>query len=793
MPRTGQIIPEWIQPHEAVYINDNTFFEDYTADNSGPTFLCVFTSPKGRNQLQLKKSFTDFVNEYGLPDYQTYGQAMYMPYVALFTGNAKAQCLRVTADNATYAHFIQTVSYKVEAGKLKLKFETFKRDDVTDLNMLEIYANAMSTNPVSGTEEEKAAEWKRRPLFSFAALGPGKYGRDFRIRVTHDRNADRDNEYKNYRVELISTEKGTKKLESYNVCFYIDALDPNTQITNYIDDVINDEGGKGSSRVSVKFYYDTLLEVFNEYKKVYDRNGFIPPTVVSVDRRPATTATLPDPEVVYYMAETDTVGGRTINQGTYVKYDNVNKTYNDMTFAHIENTLTTLPTYDDAQDNFLYMIPKTPATDPVTYDYFVKADTSTGGVGGNGFIQLNVVEAKKLPATKLAEEGIYYLLTADDGNFANGTYLSFTNDNGLAATTLPTPVAPENELPYTMETFDIFGYNRFTEQDDKFIEIEGGKSTIHVMDIEGVGLEGGSDGDFDPQSGLSKQERQQAIDKAYQMAFQGGKDAKVNSKRRAPVDLILDANYSVQTKKAMAALALKRMDAAVRLDTNLLTNVNDVFTMGQTLKDINTFMVSKNAGMFKTVDPITGKVIPVTNTLWMAQRYPLHVATYGNHVPMAGERYATLSGYTKNSIRPLIDADDMEIKEKLLTEYQINYIEAIDEDTYIRGTQNTSQVKNSDLSEENNVQVLLEIKRKIERMAGKRRYEFSDEDELRIFRQDCEEIFSSYKGTKCRSIDVQVSMNKWERTRSIVHVYLAIVFRTFQKRAIIEIDVNPRT
>ena len=160
---------------------------------------------------------------------------------------------------------------------------------------------------------------------------------------------------------------------------------------------------------------------------------------------------------------------------------------------------------------------------------------------------------------------------------------------------------------------------------------------------------------------------------------------------------------------------------------------------------------------------------------------------------MAGERYATLSGYTKNSIRPLIDADDMEIKEKLLTEYQINYIEAIDEDTYIRGTQNTSQVKNSDLSEENNVQVLLEIKRKIERMAGKRRYEFSDEDELRIFRQDCEEIFSSYKGTKCRSIDVQVSMNKWERTRSIVHVYLAIVFRTFQKRAIIEIDVNPRT
>jgi hypothetical protein len=197
--------------------------------------------------------------------------------------------------------------------------------------------------------------------------------------------------------------------------------------------------------------------------------------------------------------------------------------------------------------------------------------------------------------------------------------------------------------------------------------------------------------------------------------------------------------------------------------------------------------------MFRTLDPVTGRNIPVTITLWLASQIPQHYRNYGNHVPMAGENYAVLSGYVEDSIRPVIDADDLEIKEKLLREYQINYVEALDEDTYVRGTQNTSQVEDSDLSEENNVLVLMEIKRKIERLAAKRRYRWAEEEDLRMFKDSANEIFSSYRGTKCRSLDIEVKSSKWEKTRYIVHVYLAVVFRTFQKRAIIEIDVNPRT
>jgi hypothetical protein len=116
----------------------------------------------------------------------------------------------------------------------------------------------------------------------------------------------------------------------------------------------------------------------------------------------------------------------------------------------------------------------------------------------------------------------------------------------------------------------------------------------------------------------------------------------------------------------------------------------------------------------------------------------------------------------------------------------------LDEDTYIRGTQTTSQHESTDLSEENNVRVLMEIKRKIERLTYTRQFHWSEREDLRLFEESCNEIFSSYRGTKCRELTIHVDSNDWEKTRYIVHVYLEVIFRTFQKRAIVEIDVNPR-
>ena len=125
MPRSGQIIPEYLHPHEATYINDNTRYEDYVNGNADVRFLNVFASSKGRDNVLLSfTSVTDWVNEYGLPDYRRYGQPGYNAYVALSTGLAGSQSMRVMPPDAAYANMVLLAKYQVLDGKLKMKFET---------------------------------------------------------------------------------------------------------------------------------------------------------------------------------------------------------------------------------------------------------------------------------------------------------------------------------------------------------------------------------------------------------------------------------------------------------------------------------------------------------------------------------------------------------------------------------------------------------------------------------------------------------------------------------------------
>jgi hypothetical protein len=76
-------------------------------------------------------------------------------------------------------------------------------------------------------------------------------------------------------------------------------------------------------------------------------------------------------------------------------------------------------------------------------------------------------------------------------------------------------------------------------------------------------------------------------------------------------------------------------------------------------------------------------------------------------------------------------------------------------------------------------------------MISKNRYNWTEAAELKMFQEDCQQIFSSYAGNKCRSLTVKVAQTDWERTRYILHAYLEVVFRKYQERGIVEIDLNP--
>ena len=123
---------------------------------------------------------------------------------------------------------------------------------------------------------------------------------------------------------------------------------------------------------------------------------------------------------------------------------------------------------------------------------------------------------------------------------------------------------------------------------------------------------------------------------------------------------------------------------------------------------------------------------------------------------------------------------------------RLNYYQAVAENKFIRGTQSTSQNIWSDLTEENNMIVLLEMKRKLEDMVAKLTYNLAEPEDRKRFEEDAQRMFATYPGNKIREFAVEFKMSAWEEERSILHCYLSVVFRTMVKRGIIEIDINKR-
>ena len=628
MPRVGQIVPDFLHPHQATYINDNTLFEDAALEPVLDPIrtLAVFTSGKGRDNVFVDMhNSADYIREYGNPNYFLYGQPGYMPDAFLGQGRpgasrGKVYCMRVMPDNASYANLAIVVKVKVDATdpddkKLILRHEAQYFPEVTSSSnfssLLESLTNL--TPDVDG--------YKTYPVMLFYSAGRGVYGDAFRIRLSSHMQADRDNDYKNYRIEVFTTENGFERVESKQASMLSSAFETRMGevYSYYLEDVINEN----SKYIQTKVNEDILQTIFDLYK-----------------------------------AE-------------------------------------------------------------------VNPDTD-----------------------------------------------------------------------YTVETFDcIFGMNRETEYMDPTIVIERTAETYTPLDrIEGVALVGGVDGDFDINGDPTV--RENAINDMYEKAFKGEVDRRILSKRRMPCEVIFDANYEDGVKRELIELILKRYDAYGYVDAGLLNNTEEAINWANYMKDIGDRVFSKECQHYMIRDRFTGKSIPVTTTYHLASIIPPHFKDIGNQIPVVGEERGLLTNFKRNSLLPVIDADDSTVKEALYL-LRVNYYQAIGENVYIRGTQTTSQFSNdkrkwSDLSEENNMHVLLEMKRILEEYNASINYNFAEPENRRLFTEDVERVLEPYVGLKVRSMNIRFDMNEWEEERGILHCYLEVVFRTMGKRAIIEIDINKR-
>lgn len=348
----------------------------------------------------------------------------------------------------------------------------------------------------------------------------------------------------------------------------------------------------------------------------------------------------------------------------------------------------------------------------------------------------------------------------------------------------------------TLNDFDpLLGINKYTR--DKIVNytIDTTSSDDELVSLNalgGIALEGGSDGSLGADT--TKAVRDAALEDAYTEAFSGITDPYIKSKNKFPTNLILDANYSIPVKQLIASLGVSRTDCVTILDVGTgVTTKNGLLTYVK--NNLDTYVTNRTqaidgyAGKIK--DPYSNKIITVTSTYWLAGAYPINFQNNeSKHVPLAGNNFGVISGFIKNSVYPTYDEDiDANIMDELV-EGNINFARINAKQDVVRAIQETRQIINSNLSELNNVFILLDIKRDCERLCSTFEFNFSEPDDIARFNSMARDLLGVYSVAQVRSIGARYDKTAWEAERGILHMYVEFVNKDLVKTTIIEIDVN---
>lgn len=398
-----------------------------------------------------------------------------------------------------------------------------------------------------------------------------------------------------------------------------------------------------------------------------------------------------------------------------------------------------------------------------------------------------VVEAFEGTMYDFALNSASYLLSdvLDGDNNGSEKIAMYVNEDAFETVYAAYELAAPAEKRIPLQSFDpIFGINNDRTKQE-YVQIESG---IALDRLDGIAMNGGTEGALEnPPEGKMVED---VVEDLYLKAFGGELDKAILSSRRIPVKFILDANYPISVKREMVQLGLKRYDSIIHLDAGLISNNDEALQFGEETTDLNYRIVSKSYQHYEIRDPFTGKRVPVTMTYDLANNIAKHIETYGVSVPFIGETYATLTGAIKGSLLPMLDESDEDMKEKLY-DLKLNYYEAVAENIFARATQQTAQDLESDLSEENNMLITLEIKDIAERETISRRYNFAEPGDRALFTEVLNERVKHLR-EMVRDVDVYYDMSAAEEARSVIHCYIAVTFKTMAKSSIVEINVNKR-
>ena len=290
MASSVQIVPRFLHSHVETYINDYTFYDDYTAVESDDSvkFLAVFTGPKGISNTLVKIQDTDTFREmFGQSNYNLYGQPLMMPIAELATGNASVWAMRIMPDDAKYANAALSAYYKADVENkkfyIKYKAKSFTGDSaITDKNDLIVKGKILdgepnvqevdgegnpvtdeTGNPVMTGAYQDAAGFTQVPFMTFRAIGSGAYGNSMRWRIARSKDYEAGYEVKVYSYEALSATNGISTLATYAGAL-VDSGKYKESLM--INDII-DAAPTGKPPMDIYLYEDGFETLYEAYVK----------------------------------------------------------------------------------------------------------------------------------------------------------------------------------------------------------------------------------------------------------------------------------------------------------------------------------------------------------------------------------------------------------------------------------------------------------------------------------------------------------------------------------------------
>lgn len=302
-------------------------------------------------------------------------------------------------------------------------------------------------------------------------------------------------------------------------------------------------------------------------------------------------------------------------------------------------------------------------------------------------------------------------------------------DNFIATVAKITGISPEEYI----NTDILFGK---TKKGEAISSIEIDNTGVNLTHPYGLKLDSGADGEFD----LADVTTAPSYGAEMTKAFDGTFGNIIYDLDNVTMDVIIDANYPAEVKRAIEALVTFREDVTYFRDLGLNLDSLDLIISADKISLKNRYC-STNHLSYDIIDPYSKKQIPVTFGYTLSKLMVNHFLK-GRSRPLAGLlNEFIITDAIEGTINFLPVVTPSKDEKVLLEDARINYASYYSGILVVESTY-TSQEEYTQFSFVNNTLTVQKLIKAIREQCPKNRYMFMDGADLEKYKKDVEGVIA---------------------------------------------------